>query len=378
MSPTLSIRHANSARVCAGIKLKSSVKVGALAYVAPPTQVAPAPMMPRWSHDLADWVAQRQRTGSRWLELWLKPKIETLDTTRFWEVDAARGLAIGMMVLVHLGNGWLRALSPALANVALSAWLPIKIAAIVGLVTFWTGAAIFHSPTLTRWVKRVAVNEQPGWRAILALMGGAMLGTWMALASSGSSAFRFILGLGMAIGFDRATDQADVRRKLAIRGAQLFGLGMLVTAMSLVLSPQAPVWFGILQSLGASTLLAIPFLGLPGWVITSVALAVIGIGELVVPRIAVENLGWVWLGIHPANMPAIDYGPLLPWFGVTLLGIAVGKVAYAGGRARQFNLPAWSETRVARALRKLGKHSLAIFMLQAPLHLSGMAAAGIE
>ena len=376
MSPTRVMRRANSTRVCAGIKIKSSVKVGALAYVAPPTQVAPA--APHWLHDLAAWVAQRQRTGAHWLEAWLNPNIETLDTARFWELDAARGLAIGMMVLVHLGNGWLRALSPALANAALSAWLPIKIAAIVGLVTFWTGAALFHSPTVTRWLKRITANEQPGWRALIALVGGTLLGTWMAFASSGSSAFRFILGLGMAIGFDRATDKSHARRKLAIRGAQLFGLGMVVTAMSLVLSPQAPVWFGILQSLGASTLLAIPFLGLPDWVITSVALAVMGIGELIVPRIAVENLGWLWLGLHPAHMPVIDYGPLLPWFGVTLLGIAVGKVAYAGGRARQFNLPAWSETRVARALSKLGKHSLAIFMLQAPLYLSGMTAAGIE
>ena len=364
--------HPASSRIRAGLKLKSGVKVGALAST-PPTQDTCAPTAPSFSQDLAEWIAQQQRMGANWLEQWLDPKIEILDTARFWEVDAARGLAIGMMVLVHLINGWLRVFSPALANLVLTLWLPLKVAAIVGIITFWAGTALFYSPTFARWVQRITPNEKPGWRAIIALVGGAWLGSWMALASSGSSAFRFILGMAMAIRFDRAPDKSNARRELAVRGAQLFGLGLVVTALSLFLSPQAPVWFGILPSLGASMVLAIPLLNLPGWVITSVALAVIGAGELIVPRIAVNHLGWLWLGIHPANMPTIDYGPLLPWFGV-----ATGKTLYAGGRARRFNLPDWSETRVVRALSKLGKHSLEIFMLQAPWYLSGMAAAGIE
>lgn len=375
MSSPLAIRRTHSPR--AGIHVKCAVKVGALASVAQPIQAGVTPSAPRWSQELAGWLEQRRRTGADRLEAWLNPKIEILDTTRFWEVDAARGLAIGMMVLVHLFNGWMRVLTPRLAHLVLMVWWPIKVGAIAGIFTLWAGTALFHSPAFTRWVNRFAPNEKPGWRAVLALAGAGLLGSWMAFASSGSSAFRFILGLGMAIRFERARGGPGVRRELAARGAQLFGLGLLVTALSLVLSPSAPVWFGILQSLGASMVLAIPFLALPGWVITSVALAVIGLGELVVPRIALNHLGWLWLGIHPANIPAIDYGPLFPWFGVALLGIAVGKTLYPGGRARRFQLPDWSDTRAVRALSKLGRHSLAIFMLQTPLYLSGMAA-GVE
>ena len=368
----------HSAPLRRGLKIQSGVKVGALAQPWSPTQIDAAPALPSFARELDAWVAQRQRAGADWVDKWLNPKIEILDSTRFWEVDTARGLAIGMMVLVHLFNGWVRAFSPALANLVLNLWLPVKLGAIISVIGFWTSAALFHSPTLKRWLARSTPQENPGWRAIIALVGGALAGAWMAFASSGSSAFRFILGLGMAIRFERASEPARARRELAVRGAQLFGLGLIVTALSLVLSPQAPVWFGILQSLGASMVLSIPFLGLPGWMTTSTALVIIGLGEWVIPRIAVNHLGWLWLGIHPANMPAIDYGPLLPWLGVTLLGIAVGKVVYAGGRARRFNLPNWSETRMARALSWLGKHSFEIFMLQAPLHLSGMAAAGIE
>jgi uncharacterized membrane protein len=53
---------------------------------------------------------------------------------------------------------------------------------------------------------------------------------------------------------------------------------------------------------------------------------------------------------------------LLPWFGVALLGVAFGKIAYANG-ARRFALPELGSSAPVRVLRFLGRHSLVIYLV---------------
>jgi uncharacterized membrane protein len=200
---------------------------------------------------------------------------------------------------------------------------------------------------------------------------------WLATAGTGGEAFVFIMGVAMTISYSRSQPARSANESLfpkyLSRGAQLLGAGMVITLLSYLLIPQAPILFGILHLLGLATILAYPFLLLPAWVSLVVGLPIIGLGAWLWETGSVTSGMWgLLLGIPPAGLAMSDYWPLLPGLGIVLLGIAVGKIFYPEGR-RNFRLPDLSETRFARALSSLGRNSLPIYLLQEPVALAGMA-----
>ena len=74
------------------------------------------------------------------------------------------------------------------------------------------------------------------------------------------------------------------------------------------------------------------------------------------------------IGIHPADVWrfTVDYFPLLPWFGVTLLGIAIGDIIYCGDK-RRFRIPDLSKYKPAKFVSWIGRHSLEIYLLHQPI-----------
>lgn len=86
--------------------------------------------------------------------------------------------------------------------------------------------------------------------------------------------------------------------------------------------------FGILYLIGVSIILAYPLLRfrLQNLVL---GLAVILVGEyLRLQQVSSESPWPVPLGVAPENLFMPDYRPLLPWFGVVLLGLFFGHVLY--------------------------------------------------
>jgi uncharacterized membrane protein len=78
-------------------------------------------------------------------------------------------------------------------------------------------------------------------------------------------------------------------------------------------------------------------------------------------------LPWLfWLGFEPANHVYVDYFPLLPWFGVVLLGIFAGYTLY-GRSGRRFGLPDLSAWQPVEILQGLGAHSLKIYLIHQPV-----------
>jgi uncharacterized membrane protein len=62
----------------------------------------------------------------------------------------------------------------------------------------------------------------------------------------------------------------------------------------------------------------------------------------------------------------VDYYPLLPWFGVALLGIFAGYSLYPQGQP-QFGWPDVSKIPFVQSLRFLGRHSLLIYLIHQPI-----------
>lgn len=158
--------------------------------------------------------------------------------------------------------------------------------------------------------------------------------------------------------------------KVVRRGLTLLGLGCLVTGATWMAAGEQLVIFGVLHLIGASLILAYPFLGRPR--------ASLGVGFLVIAaaqvtsRVRLDHPWFLWLGLQPQGYGSVDYAPLIPWFGPLLIGVSLGELLYPGGQPR-WPLPDLSRPWPVRALSWCGRHSLLIYFAHQPLFLGGIA-----
>lgn len=155
---------------------------------------------------------------------------------------------------------------------------------------------------------------------------------------------------------------------LILRGLKIFNLGMILTIVSLIVLPERPVMFGVLHCIGLSIILSAPFLKYRCCNLLF-AIAIIFTGILFA-QFNIENPTIIHLafGLHQTAFWrfTVDYFPILPWFGVVLLGIFVGDYVYYGDK-RRFIIPDLSKYRPAKLFSFLGQHSLEIYLLHQPL-----------
>jgi uncharacterized membrane protein len=157
-------------------------------------------------------------------------------------------------------------------------------------------------------------------------------------------------------------------RKMATRGLYILGCGGLISIATFIVMPDRPIFFGVLHCIGLSILLSIPLVRLKEKSIL-IALPCI-VGGIILGNIAVENPSYLQLilGLHPSNIMqhTIDYFPILPWFGVTMLGVAIGSLLYKDNR-RHFWVPEITASRPTRFCSWCGRHTLSIYLIHQPL-----------
>ena len=237
---------------------------------------------------------------------------------RFWEVDAARGVAIVMMVVYHttydleaLGGYDIDATS---GNGALFA------DATAGLFLFLVGVSLAIS------------------RARTSLTGWRLFGKYLA------------------------------------RGLRILAYGMILTGVFLVLD-MGVVAFGILHLIGVSIILAYPFLNLR---FTNLVLGtlIFATGQYVLAQDLTFTGYWLMpFGVVPEGVMMPDYRPLLPWFGVVLIGLSFGNLVYASG-LRPASLPEEAPS-FAGPLLVLGRNSLFIYLIHQPIVIALLALTGV-
>ena len=244
---------------------------------------------------------------------------------RFWEVDAARGVAIIMVVVYHL---------------------------VYDLDNF------------------VGLSVQ------------STTGFWCFFADASASAFAFLVGLSLTLSL-RRTPEASIEQgsgarrslfgKYLRRGLRIFGYGMAITAVFILLD-LGDVVFGMLHLIGASIILAYPFLRLRlanlalGAGVVAVGIYVGSMG-LSLPGAAGVLLSP--LGISPEGLFMPDYRPLLPWFGVVLLGAGAGNLLYADKK------PARTTPALSRPLGFLGRNTLFIYLVHRPVLIGLLSVLGL-
>lgn len=159
------------------------------------------------------------------------------------------------------------------------------------------------------------------------------------------------------------------------RGLRLLVVAMAVTAVTYVFDPSSAIWFGILHLLAVSILIFGAAFGRAEAVTCAVwGVFVLGSGAALHYITKVITIRFDWLlpfGIHSPDFSSFDYFPLIPWFGVFLIGAALGRSVYAPRRSLlPWRLP---QTFVNAA----GRHSLLIYIIHQPLILAVLYVLGL-
>lgn len=226
---------------------------------------------------------------------------------RFWEIDALRGIAILMMIIYHV---------------------------LFDLNYFGFTSTDLNSPPVLVFLYPV----------------GAL--------------FLLLVGISLTLSYNRVKNtltKTQLQLKYLKRGTSIFGLGLLITLVTWVYPHDGYIIFGVLHCIGLSILLAYPFLNTRRSALL-VGLCCIVIGVVLRFSGTVDFPWLLWLGFVPSSFYTLDYFPLLPWFGVVLIGIFLGNTLYKNN-TRIFTLkenPGFIGTRL---LCLLGRHSLVIYLL---------------
>jgi uncharacterized membrane protein len=201
---------------------------------------------------------------------------------------------------------------------------------------------------------------------------------WIIYARLGASIFIVLVGISFTLSFTRAEvggkPEKDIQLKQIKRGAMIFFLGMIITFTTWYLLDEFVIVFGILHLIGISIILSLLFVKYRE---LNIALGIIFIilgAILIEPNF--EFFGLVWLGFRPITYNYVDYFPILPWFGVVLIGIAAGHLLYPKYE-RIFKTPDISENIVIKSLASIGRHSLLIYLVHQPVIITVLYAIGL-
>ncbi|BBL80479.1 membrane protein [Rubrobacter xylanophilus] len=200
-------------------------------------------------------------------------------------------------------------------------------------------------------------------------------GFWAAFADASAFMFVFLAGLSLTLSHRRAA--RPTFGKYLGRGMRIFAYGMLITLVFRLLD-YGYVIFGILHLIGVSIVLAYPFLRLR-WANLVLGLLIIAFGAYVGAKdFVVGGAAGVLLaplGVLPEGLMMPDYRPLLPWFGVVLFGVFCGNAVYLPWRER--HRAGEPPGRVVSALALIGRNTLFIYLVHQPVLIAALWALGI-
>ena len=179
--------------------------------------------------------------------------------------------------------------------------------------------------------------------------------------------FLLLVGISLSLSYSRIKDNENRKQlqlKFILRGSKIFGLGLLITLVTWIYLQDGFVVFGILHCIGLSIIIAYPFLQFK---IRNLIIGVLLVSVGVYLKTLTFDFGWLlWLGFRPSQFYTVDYFPILPWFGVVLIGIFIGNTLYPAHK-RRFKLKDISQIRFVKLFCFLGRHSLIIYCLHQPI-----------
>ena len=183
------------------------------------------------------------------------------------------------------------------------------------------------------------------------------------IARTIAGSFLFLVGVGLVLAHQRGLRPKPFLRRLAI----IIGATLLITIVTRLAIPHSYARFGILHSIAAASVIGFAFLRAPIWLVLVAAVAAFAAPSLLASPFFNDPV-WLWLSLSTFVPDMIDYEPVLPWVGPTLVGIAATRISLSVGLDAQW--ANWQPTSaVGRGVIIAGRWSLVIYLIHRPILL---------
>ncbi|MDO9415330.1 heparan-alpha-glucosaminide N-acetyltransferase [Pararhizobium sp.] len=174
--------------------------------------------------------------------------------------------------------------------------------------------------------------------------------------------FLFLAGISLVLGHTPMFRA----RSFGIRFAKIAGAAAVISIVTWFAVPDGFIFFGILHSIAAASLIGCLFLRAPAILTLLVAAAIfMAPSYLRMPLFDTPALWWVGLSTIPIR--SNDFVPLFPWLAPFLAGMAATQAAVRYGWLSALASGDKPQSRWMRFFGTAGRHSLAIYLIHQPL-----------
>ncbi len=191
-------------------------------------------------------------------------------------------------------------------------------------------------------------------------------GFWLYFQRVAATLFVLIFGICISVSANRK----DYKVSFLKRALKLGLVAALITLVTWVFAPGEFIRFGIIHFFAVATVLSLFFVKLRKYNLP-IAFVIILCG-LYLNTIESTNAFLLPFGVLTQGIKTLDYFPLLPWFGIVLIGMAIGDYVYSKQKF-VFNI---KENKVTSFLSLIGHHTLAIYLVHQPLIIAGLVLIG--
>ncbi|MEA3243646.1 MAG: heparan-alpha-glucosaminide N-acetyltransferase [Pseudomonadota bacterium] len=187
---------------------------------------------------------------------------------------------------------------------------------------------------------------------------------WLNLRTLILSLFLGLVGVSLVLA---SHSRLNVRRYLQ-RLILLVASAVLVSLSSWWMFGERFVFFGVLHFITIASVLGLLFVR-AGWFNLIAGVGVI-LFATQYQAAWFDTAGRRWIGLMTHKPLTEDYVPLLPWFGVVLLGLFVGPYIMQWSKTR---LQGTTDAASIRWLALAGRHSLVIYLIHQPLLIGALS-----
>lgn len=168
-----------------------------------------------------------------------------------------------------------------------------------------------------------------------------------------AAAITFIFIAGVSSTFSRSNLK---------RGAKVLAIGIIITIVTHLMGKDFGVKFGILHFMGISMMLYPVLNKLMNRYLTLIALLIIIFGNIFSKKSTPNDILFMF-NLTSSTFTSSDYYPLLPWLGVFIFGIIIGRICYKNKKS------VFDYELRDNIINKTGRHSLLCYILHQPIIL---------
>ncbi len=186
---------------------------------------------------------------------------------------------------------------------------------------------------------------------------------WIAFGWSLAGTFMFLVGVSLVL----ANREVVNWKKAGKRVFVIAFCALLITIATYFAFPSAFVFYGILHAIAVASALGLLLVHFSPSVLLGLATLIL-FAPVFFSDPAFDTRWLAWVGFSQSPPVSNDLVPVFPWFGITLVGIALSRLALANNLNERLSATS-PQNGAGKLLNFCGQHSLVIYLLHQPLLL---------